>query len=98
MSNLLIGLSLALMGAVVLNASYLIQHGGSVAAPTIAFRYLMSTLGALCRSVRADRDRCLAARSSAGGNDRRGQTRAPSRGSHTDCLAWHLSHLRLMRD
>ena len=38
MSHLLIGLSLALVGSVALNASYLIQHAGSVMAPTIAFR------------------------------------------------------------
>jgi drug/metabolite transporter (DMT)-like permease len=50
MSHLLFGLSLALIGSVALNASYLIQHAGSVAAPTIAFRHPMSTLGALLRS------------------------------------------------
>jgi hypothetical protein len=50
MSHLLIGLSLALIGSVALNASYLIQHVGSVAAPTIDFRRPTSTLGALLRS------------------------------------------------
>ena len=50
MSHLVIGLSLALVGSVALNASYLIQHAGSVAAPTIAFSRPMRTLGALLRS------------------------------------------------
>ena len=50
MSHLLIGLSLALVGSVALNASYLIQHAGSIAAPTIAFRHPMRTLGALLQS------------------------------------------------
>jgi drug/metabolite transporter (DMT)-like permease len=50
MSHLLLGLSLALIGSVALNASYLIQHAGSVAAPTIAFRHPIRTLGALLRS------------------------------------------------
>jgi hypothetical protein len=50
MSHLVIGLSLALIGSVALNASYLIQHAGSVAAPAIAFRHPMRTLGALLRS------------------------------------------------
>ena len=50
MSHLFIGLSLALVGSVVLNASYLIQHAGSVAAPTIAFRHPVRTLGVLLRS------------------------------------------------
>ena len=50
MSHLLIGLSLALIGSVALNASYLIQHAGSVAAPTIAFGHPIRTLGALLRS------------------------------------------------
>ena len=50
MSHLLIGLSLALVGSVALNASYLIQHAGSVTAPTIAFRHPVRTLGALLRS------------------------------------------------
>ena len=50
MSHLLIGLSLALVGSVALNASYLIQHAGSVAAPTIAFGHPMRTLGSLLRS------------------------------------------------
>lgn len=50
MSHLLIGISLALVGSVALNASYLIQHAGSVAAPTIAFRHPVRTFGALLRS------------------------------------------------
>jgi hypothetical protein len=50
MSHLLVGLSLALIGSVALNASYLIQHAGSLAAPTIAFRHPMRTLGALLHS------------------------------------------------
>lgn len=50
MSHLLIGLSLALVGSVALNASYLIQHAGSVAAPAIAVRHPMRTLGALLQS------------------------------------------------
>ncbi len=50
MSHLLIGLSLALVGSVALNASYLIQHAGSVAAPTIVFRHPMRTFRALLRS------------------------------------------------
>jgi hypothetical protein len=50
MSHLVIGLSLALVGSVALNASYLIQHAGSVAAPAIALRHPMRTLGALLRS------------------------------------------------
>lgn len=50
MSHLVIGLSLALVGSVALNASYLIQHAGSVAAPTIAFSRPVRTLGALLRS------------------------------------------------
>src|ERR1700733_15023257 len=50
MSHLLIGLALALSGSAALNASYLIQHAGSVAAPTIAFGHPIKTLGALLRS------------------------------------------------
>ncbi len=50
MSHVFIGLSLALAGSVALNASYLIQHAGSVAAPAIAFRHPLRTLGALLRS------------------------------------------------
>ncbi|HUA47052.1 MAG TPA: hypothetical protein VMA77_17595 [Solirubrobacteraceae bacterium] len=50
MSHLLVGLSLALIGSVALNASYLVQHAGSVTAPTIAFRHPVMTLGALLRS------------------------------------------------
>lgn len=50
MSHLLVGLLLALVGSVALNASYLIQHAGSAAAPTIAFRHPLRTLGALMRS------------------------------------------------
>lgn len=50
MSHLVLGLSLALIGSVALNASYLIQHVGAIAAPTIAFRHPMRTLGALLRS------------------------------------------------
>ena len=50
MSHLLVGLSLALVGSVALNASYLIQHAGSVDAPTIAFRHPMRTFAALLRS------------------------------------------------
>jgi hypothetical protein len=50
MSHLLLGLSLALIGSVALNASYLIQHAGSLAAPTIAFRHPVRTFGALLRS------------------------------------------------
>ena len=50
MSHLLIGLALALIGSVALNASYLIQHAGSVAAPTIAFGHPIRTFGALLRS------------------------------------------------
>jgi len=50
MSHLLVGLLLALVGSVALNASYLIQHAGSVGAPTIAFRHPMRTLGGLLRS------------------------------------------------
>ncbi len=50
MSHLLIGLSLAFVGSVALNASYLIQHVGSAATPTIAFRHPMRTLGSLLRS------------------------------------------------
>ena len=50
MNHLVIGLSLALVGSVALNASYLIQHAGSVAAPEIAFRHPMRTFGALLRS------------------------------------------------
>jgi hypothetical protein len=50
MSHLLLGLSLALIGSVALNASYLIQHAGSLAAPTIAFRHPLRTFGALLRS------------------------------------------------
>jgi hypothetical protein len=50
MNHLLIGLSLALIGSVALNASCLIQHAGSVAAPTIAFHHPIKTLGALLRS------------------------------------------------
>jgi drug/metabolite transporter (DMT)-like permease len=50
MSHLFIGLSLALVSSVTLNASYLIQHAGSVAAPTIAVRHPMRTLRALLRS------------------------------------------------
>ena len=38
MSHLVVGLLLALIGSVALNASYLIQHAGSLAAPTIAFQ------------------------------------------------------------
>jgi hypothetical protein len=44
MSHLLIGLSLALIVSVALNASYLVQHAGSVAAPTIAFKHPVRTL------------------------------------------------------
>jgi len=50
MSHLLVGLSLELIGSVALNASYLVQHAGSVAAPTIAFRHPMRTFGLLLRS------------------------------------------------
>jgi hypothetical protein len=50
MNHLLIGLSLALAGSVALNLSYLIQHAGSVTAPTIGFRHPVKTLGALLRS------------------------------------------------
>ena len=50
MSHLLLGLSLALIGSVALNASYLIQHAGSLAAPTIAFRHPLRTFDALLRS------------------------------------------------
>ena len=50
MSHLLLGLSLALVGSVALNASYLIQHAGSVMAPAIAFRHPLRTLGLLLRS------------------------------------------------
>lgn len=50
MSHLLVGLLLAFVGSVALNASYLIQHAGSVAAPTIAFSHPVRTLGALLRS------------------------------------------------
>jgi drug/metabolite transporter (DMT)-like permease len=49
-SHLIGGLSLAIVGSVALNASYLVQHAGSVAAPTIAFRHPLRTLGALLRS------------------------------------------------
>jgi Magnesium transporter NIPA len=50
MNHLLIGLLLALAGSVALNASYLIQHAGSVAAPTIGFRHPVKTFGSLLRS------------------------------------------------
>jgi hypothetical protein len=50
MSHLLIGLALAVVGSIALNASYLIQHAGSVAAPTIAVRHPVRTFGALTRS------------------------------------------------
>lgn len=50
MSHLLIGMSLAIAASVALNASYLFQHVGSVAAPTIAWRHPMRTLGSLLRS------------------------------------------------
>jgi drug/metabolite transporter (DMT)-like permease len=49
-SHLVIGLSLALAGSVALNASYLIQHAGSVAAPTIVFRHPVRTFRSLLRS------------------------------------------------
>ncbi len=50
MSHLFVGLSLALVGSLALNASYLFQHAGSVAAPTIAFDHPIRTVGALLRS------------------------------------------------
>lgn len=50
MSHLVIGLSLALAGSVALNASYLIQHAGSAAAPKIVFRHPVRTFAALLRS------------------------------------------------
>jgi drug/metabolite transporter (DMT)-like permease len=49
-SHLLIGLSLALAGSVALNASYLIQHAGSVQTPAIDFRHPLRTVRALARS------------------------------------------------
>ena len=50
MSHLVVGLLLALIGSVALNASYLIQHAGSLAAPTIAFQHPVKALSALLRS------------------------------------------------
>ena len=50
MSHLFIGLLLALTGSVALNMSYLIQHAGSHAVPTIDFRHPTSTFGSLLRS------------------------------------------------
>ncbi|MGO9908894.1 MAG: hypothetical protein ACLP4R_07990 [Solirubrobacteraceae bacterium] len=50
MSHLLIGLSLAVVGSVALNLSYLIQHAGSVAMPTIGFRHPMRTFSSLLHS------------------------------------------------
>jgi hypothetical protein len=50
MSHLVVGLSLALIGSVAVNTSYLIQHAGSLAAPTIAFQHPLRTLSALPRS------------------------------------------------
>jgi drug/metabolite transporter (DMT)-like permease len=49
-SHLVIGLTLALVGSVALNASYLIQHAGSAAAPAIVVRHPLRTLAALLRS------------------------------------------------
>jgi hypothetical protein len=50
MSHLVIGLTLALLGSVALNASYLIQHAGSAAAPAIVFRHPVRTFVSLLRS------------------------------------------------
>jgi len=50
MNHLLIGLTLAVLGSVALNVSYLIQHAGSAAAPAIGIRHPMKTLGSLLRS------------------------------------------------
>ncbi len=50
MSHLVIGLSLAVVGSVALNVSYLIQHAGSVVMPTIGFRHPMKTVSSLLRS------------------------------------------------
>jgi Magnesium transporter NIPA len=50
MSHLLIGLSLAVVGSVALNLSYLIQHAGSVAMPAIGFRHPVQALNSLLRS------------------------------------------------
>ncbi len=50
MSHLTIGLLLAVAGSVALNASYLIQHAGSVGAPAIEPRHPLRTLRSLLRS------------------------------------------------
>jgi drug/metabolite transporter (DMT)-like permease len=49
-SHLVVGLSLALVGSVALNASYLIQHAGSIHAPTIEFGHPLRSCGSLLRS------------------------------------------------
>jgi drug/metabolite transporter (DMT)-like permease len=50
MSHLTAGLSLALAGSVALNASYLIQHAGSIQTPTIEFGHPLRSCGSLLRS------------------------------------------------
>jgi hypothetical protein len=50
MNHLVIGLSLAMTGSLALNASYLIQHAGSLRAPAIQWRHPLRTLRSLLRS------------------------------------------------
>lgn len=50
MSHLVLGLSLAVTGSLALNASYLIQHAGSLRAPAIDLRHPLRTLRSLLRS------------------------------------------------
>lgn len=50
MNHLVIGLLLAVTGSVALNASYLIQHAGSLRTPAIEVRHPLQTLRSLLRS------------------------------------------------
>jgi len=50
MSHLLIGLSLALAGSLALNASYLVQHAGSLRVPTIELAHPARSFASLARS------------------------------------------------
>lgn len=50
MTMLVVGLALAVLASVALNASYLMQHAGSVDAPTIDAHRPLATMAALLRS------------------------------------------------
>lgn len=50
MNHLVIGLLLAVTGSLALNASYLIQHAGSLRTPAIQVRHPLQTLRSLLRS------------------------------------------------